>query len=240
MREPAYPFPELLLSPEHPCPYLPDKTARTLFLDPRASALVPYGVLLAQGFRRSGAYFYRPRCHGCQACIPLRIPVNEFQPDRNQRRTWNHNRDLSLTLRAAEYSDEHFDLYLRYQRWKHPAGGMDQSSSEDYSSFLLASSGETLMIELRLHHELLAVAIMDVAGDAASAVYTFYSPDVPRRSLGTYSVLREIEQARNHHLRWLYLGYWISTSPKMAYKSRFLPHEILTIGGWQHINRTRP
>lgn len=238
MRDPSYPLPELLLSPEYPCPYLPEQTARTLFLDPRASGLVPYGVLLEQGFRRSGTYFYRPRCQGCQACIPLRIPVNDFQPDRNQRRTWNHNRDLAVTLRAAEYSEEHFDLYLRYQRWKHPGGGMDQSSSEDYSSFLLAPSGETLMIELRLHHQLLAVAIMDVTGDAASAVYTFYSPDTPRRSLGTYSVLREIELARNHHLRWLYLGYWISASAKMSYKSRFLPHELLTIGGWQRVART--
>lgn len=237
MRDPSYPLPELLLSPQHPCPYLTDKTARTLFLDPRVSGPVPYGVLLEQGFRRSGAYFYRPRCQGCQACIPLRIPVNDFQPDRNQRRTWNHNRDLSVTLRAAEYSEEHFELYLRYQRWKHPGGGMDQSSPEDYRSFLLAPSGETLMAELRLHHQLLAVAIMDVADDAASAVYTFYSPDTPGRSLGTYSVLREIELAKNHHLRWLYLGYWISASPKMAYKSRFLPREILTIGGWQRVSR---
>lgn len=240
MRDLADPSPELLLSPEHPCPYLPDKTARTLFLDPRASDWVPYEVLLEQGFRRSGSYFYRPQCQGCQACIPLRIPVNDFQPDRNQRRTWNHNRDLEVKLLAAEYRDEHFDLYLRYQRWKHPGGGMDQSSPEDYGSFLLAPSGETLMAEMRLRHQLVAVAIMDLAGDAASAVYTFYAPAMSRRSLGTYGVLWEIGQAKCRGLSWLYLGYWITASSKMAYKNRFLPHEILTAEGWQRISRTQP
>lgn len=231
------PLPALLLSPEHPCPYLPDKTARTLFLDPRAICQPPYAELLTRGFRRNGAYFYRPQCRGCNACVPLRIPVNDFQPGRSQRRVWNRNRDLKVNLRTAEYLDEHFDLYLRYQRWKHPGGGMDQSSPADYASFLMARPGETFVAEMRLQQQLVAVAVIDASGDSWSAVYTFYAPDRAQRSLGTYSVLWEIAEARRRGLIWLYLGYWIAASPKMAYKSRFLPHERLTDNGWQRSSR---
>lgn len=230
-------LPALLLSPEHPCAYLPEQTARTLFLDPRTAARPGYAELLARGFRRNGAYLYRPHCGHCHACVPLRIPVNDFRPDRNQRRTWNRNRDLDMRLRAAQFQDEHFALYLRYQRWKHPGGGMDQSSPEDYANFLMAQPGDTLLAEMRLRHQLLAVAVMDVSGDSMSAVYTFYTPDCPQRSLGTYGILREIAEARRRRLAWLYLGYWIEASQKMAYKDHFLPHERLMDNRWQRISR---
>lgn len=230
----------LLLSPEHPCAYLPEQTARTLFIDPRAVARPAYAELLAQGFRRNGAFLYRPHCRDCQACVPLRIPVHEFCPDRNQRRVWNRNRDLDVRLRAAQFQDEHFALYRRYQRWKHPGGGMDQASPDDYASFLLMQPGDTLLAEMRLGRQLLAVAVMDVSGDSMSAVYTFYTPDIPQRSLGTYAILWEIAEARRRRLAWLYLGYWIAASRKMAYKERFLPHERLTDNRWQRISRTRP
>lgn len=240
MRNIAHPFPELLLSPEHACPYLPGKTARTLFVDPRAAFRLPYDQLLTQGFRRNGAYYYRPRCQGCHACIPLRIPVSDFQPDRGQRRTERRNRDLSINLLPAEYCDEHFDLYLRYQRWKHPGGGMDQSSPEDYAGFLVSPPAGTVMAEMRLRRKLVAVAVMDLTADALSAVYTFYTPALPHRSLGTYCILWEIAEARRRGLAWVYLGYWIAASPKMAYKSRFLSHELLTAKGWRRVSRTHP
>lgn len=230
----------LLLSPEHPCAYLPERTARTLFLDPRMVARPAHAELLAQGFRRNGAFFYRPHCRDCQACVPLRIPVHEFRPDRAQRRVWNRNRDLDVRLRAAQFQDEHFALYRRYQRWKHPGGGMDQASPDDYASFLLMQPHGSLLAEMRLAGQLLAVAVMDVSGDSMSAVYTFYTPDMPRRSLGTYGILWEIAEARRRGLAWLYLGYWIAASQKMAYKERFLPHERLTENRWQRISRTGP
>ncbi|HKT31246.1 MAG TPA: arginyltransferase [Gammaproteobacteria bacterium] len=231
-------LPVLLLSPEHPCPYLPEQTARTLFLDPRMDARPEYAKLLAQGFRRNGPFMYRPYCANCHACVPLRIPVREFRPDRGQRRVWNRNRDLAVQLRAARFEYEHFALYLRYQRWKHPGGGMDQSSAEDYANFLMMHPGEALLAEMRLREQLMAVAVMDVSGDSMSAVYTFYTPDAPRRSLGTYAILREIAEARRRRLAWLYLGYWVAASQKMAYKDRFLPHERLLDNRWQRISRT--
>lgn len=239
MREVVHAVPELLLSPEHSCPYLPGKTARTLFLDPRVSQHPAYDQLLAQGFRRNGAYYYRPQCAGCRACIPLRIPANDFTPDRSQRRIVRRNRELSVNLLPAAYRDEHYDLYLCYQRWKHPNGGMDQSSPQDYASFLMAPPANTLMAEIRLQQKLVAVAVMDLAADALSAVYTFYAPEYAQHSPGTYCILWEIEEARQRRLAWVYLGYWIAASPKMAYKSHFLPHEILTLDGWRRISRNR-
>ena len=196
-----------------------------------------YSKLLAQGFRRSGAYFYRPDCGYCHACVPLRVAVREFRPDRSQLRTWRRNQDLDVCVREAAFVPEHFDLYCRYLAWKHPGGGMDRPSPADYASFLLAP-GHTLFAEIRLHEQLMAVAAVDALDAAWSAVYTFYTPEAPQRSLGTFVILWEISEARRRGLDWLYLGYWIAASPKMAYKQRFHPHECLTDSGWQRITRS--
>lgn len=116
MHSPASTPPAFLLSPEHPCPYLPDRTARSLLLDPSSTNQPAYATLLTQGFRRSGAYFYRPQCAHCRACVPLRVPVRDFAPDRSQQRAWRRNSDLDVCLRPVEFVAEHYELYLRYQR----------------------------------------------------------------------------------------------------------------------------
>ena len=226
----------LFLSPEHACSYLPNRTARTVFLDPRIETRNHvYSLLAEQGFRRSGPYLYRPGCEHCHACIPVRVPVNDFQPDRSQRRTWQRNQNLDVQLRPAEFFDEHFALYQRYMSWRHPGGGMDQSSPADYAGFLMGSNGNTLLAEIRLRERLMAVAIVDKLEAALSAVYTFYEPVLAARSLGTFAILWEIAEARRRNLHWLYLGYWIAENSKMAYKNRFKPFEQLSAGGWERI-----
>lgn len=227
-----------LLSSEHPCPYLHGKTARMAFLDTRIGTPdTVYSELLKQGFRRSGAYLYRPECGHCQACVPLRVAVREFRPDRSQQRNWRRNQDLNVCVREAEFVPEHFDLYCRYLTWKHPGGGMDKPSPADYASFLVWPS-HTLFVEIRLHERLMAVAAVDAVDAAWSAVYTFYSPEAPQRGLGTFAILWEIHEACRLGLEWLYLGYWVAASPKMAYKQRFLPHERLMDSGWQRHSRS--
>jgi arginine-tRNA-protein transferase len=224
----------LFLSPEHPCAYLPGKMARTIFVTPRiASESHAYGTLIGQGFRRSGPYLYRPGCEHCHACVPLRIPVNDFRPDRSQRRAWQRNHDIRVQLRPAEFIPEHFALYQRYMTWKHPGGGMDDAWPSDYAGFLMGHDNSTLLAEMRLGGRLAAVAVVDALDDALSAVYTFYASEQAPRSLGTYAVLWEIGEARRRGLDWLYLGYWIAASPKMAYKARFRPFEQLTADGWK-------
>ena len=224
---------DLFITPEHPCNYLADRQARTVFVDPaRDMDQGLYTLLAAHGFRRSGPHVYRPNCGECQACIPLRVTVKDFTPGRTQKRIQKRNSDLRMQVREAEYDTEHFELYGRYLAARHPGGGMDGGSEMDYRQFLLSPWGRTTLLELRLDGRLAAVAVTDELSDALSAVYTFYDPALTDRSLGTYAVLTQIEEARRRGLDWLYLGYWIAGSRKMAYKERFRPFETLGADGW--------
>ncbi|MEE8211960.1 MAG: arginyltransferase [Acidiferrobacterales bacterium] len=225
--------PSLFLSMPHSCSYLPGHTATTLFVDPQQrvdSNLL--GKLARHGFRRSGDFVYRPHCQMCSACVPVRVPVATFKPNRSQKRTWQKNRDLTMRRVDAKYHQEHFELYVRYQRARHPGGSMDEPDPEKYVKFLLAQHVHTHFYEMRLGHKLLGVAVADVFPDGLSAVYTFFEPADSKRSLGIYAVLLEIAEAKSLGLPWLYLGYWIEESPKMSYKHNFRPLEVYKDGHW--------
>lgn len=218
---------------EHSCGYFAERQARNLVIDPLARGLPQvYGTALERGFRRSGGHVYRPHCAGCRACIASRVPVAEFTPDRSQRRCLKRNADLVTRLAPAQRSDENFALYRRYLAARHPDGGMDDPGEEDFERFLACAWSPTRFLELRAGDELLAVAVTDVLPQGLSAVYTFYAPEYPERSLGTCAILRQIEWARAQQLPHLYLGYWIDGHPKMDYKARFRPLERLRDGFW--------
>jgi arginyl-tRNA--protein-N-Asp/Glu arginylyltransferase len=215
------------------CSYLSGRSAISVFADPdaRLSPAV-YQQLAGFGFRRSGNDLYVPACPGCSECIPVRIPVRQFRRSRNQQKIWNRNRDLGVTVLPPAYRDEHFDLYSRYLSGRHPGGGMDQPTPDDYMNFLTSSWCETLFMEFRLADTPVAVAVTDRLGNALSAVYSFFDPALPRRSLGTYSVLRQIELGRELGCDWHYLGYWIPGCGKMEYKNRFRPLQGYQQGNW--------
>lgn len=220
-------------SPEHPCSYLADRMATTIFVDPTIPlSKQHYSVLSRIGFRRSGDYVYRPHCQGCHACIPVRIPVAEFKPSRSQRRTLQCNRDLQFTLQTVEFNEAHYQLYRRYMSSRHPGGGMDKDDRDAYERVMHAAWGQTWLFEFRLHEKVIAVAIVDELDQALSAVYTFFEPDLSNRSLGTLAILQQIAVAREQGLGWVYLGYWIKASPKMAYKARFRPLEAFDGERW--------
>ena len=218
----------------YPCSYLPDRPARSQVATPsHLIDTVVYSELVRLGFRRSGAFTYRPYCDNCRACVPVRVPVEVFRPSRSQRRAWERHSDLAATPRTLSFVTEHYELYLAYQRSRHCGGGMDQDSHEQYQHFLLHSNVDTTLFEFRQNGALRMVSLVDRLGDGLSSVYTFFDPELPRASLGTYSILWQIERCKALGLPHLYLGYWIRESPKMAYKSNFRPVEGFIRGLWR-------
>lgn len=205
----------------------------TLFADPeRPLDPATFSALSEMGFRRSGCLVYTPRCPECQACIPVRLAVQEFTPDRSQRRNLKHNVDLQRSLLPGRFSEQHIALYRRYIRHRHPGDSMDVESREEVERFFLCDWSDTRLMEVRMHDRPVAVTVVDQLRNGLSAVYTFFEPDQARRGLGVYAVLALIEEARRCGLPYVYLGYLISESPKMAYKSRYRPLEQWRNGQW--------
>lgn len=228
--------PKLFLSTSHECGYLPGRVAHTLFMDPRFPLSAElFGDFNRRGFRRSGDLIYRPHCHDCQACISVRIPVSDFLMTRSQRRNAKRNRAVTVTAVAPIFVDEHYRLFLRYQSRRHPGGTMSNPDPATYLRFLVGRQVPTIFYEFRLDERLLAVAVVDTLPDGLSAVYTFYEPELRSRGLGTYAILVQIAQARAFHLPFLYLGYWIEASPKMAYKANFQPLQAYRNGCWSSL-----
>jgi arginine-tRNA-protein transferase len=222
----------LFVTAEHPCSYLAGRLTRNLVTDPGAVDNGVYAQLAKLGFRRSGSHVYRPHCTGCEECLSLRIPVLAFRPDRVQRRTWNKNFDLTVDGVPPYFNTEHYKLFKRYVKARHADGGMDNTTPEGYLAFITSPWSATLLYEFRLDSRLLAVAVTDRFDDGLSAVYTFFDPEQSARSLGTQVVLWQIAEARRQALQWVYLGYWVRESEKMAYKANFKPHEIFMAGRW--------
>lgn len=228
-------------SPPHPCSYLPGRQASTVFVDPQQPVDGPlYAQLSELGFRRSGQHIYRPYCRGCQACIPLRVPVEPFRPSRQQRRILKRNQDLEVCWAPLAWRDEYYSLYACYIEQRHRDGDMYPPSPEQFRSFLLEDSGFSQFIEFRQTGRLLAIALCDRLENGLSAVYTFFDPHETTRSLGRFAVLWQIGEAQRLGLPAVYLGYWIEGCRKMSYKCEYRPFELYLEQHWQRFDSLPP
>ncbi|MFQ5972676.1 MAG: arginyltransferase [Alphaproteobacteria bacterium] len=218
-----------------PCPYLMGRIEQNLFTELRGpGARDLHDQLAHAGFRRSHRIAYRPACPGCNACVPVRIVVDGFRPTRSQRRILARNRDLRTVIAEPAATAEQFDLFVSYQRDRHPGGEMAVMSFTDYRAMVEESAVETHVVEFRDPGDrLIALCLMDTLSEALSAVYSFFDPEVNGRSLGTHMILWLIQRAAAKSLRHVYLGYWIAECAKMAYKTRFAPLQALGPNGWR-------
>ncbi len=226
----------LYLTEQHLCSYLNGKSAQTAFVHPAFELNSDiYSRLIEQGFRRSGNEVYTPHCQHCQQCVSVRIPVDQFQTNRNQRRCLKKNQLTQTRIKAAVFEQHHYDLYLRYQKQRHTDSSMANTNPDEYIAFLASDWCNTLFVEFLIHEKLAAVVIVDLLDNALSAVYTFFDPQLSSYSLGTYAVLWQIEYARKLNLNFVYLGYWIKECRKMSYKDQYRPLYGFFNQQWQQI-----
>lgn len=217
-----------------PCPYLDGKVERNLFTELRgAQAQDLHDQLALAGFRRSHHIVYRPACPGCNGCVPIRLPVSSFRPSRSQQRVWNRNADLVVRTEPALATDEHYDLFSRYQRARHGGSEMAAMSFSDFRAMVEDSVVNTELMSIRdPSGALLGACLTDILSSGLSAVYSYFEPTEERRSLGTFSILKLVQEAGARARPHVYLGYWIEDCAKMTYKSRFQPVEHLGPDGW--------
>jgi arginine-tRNA-protein transferase len=218
-----------------PCPYVPGRTERKVVTEiTGAEAETLHDKLSRAGFRRSHNIAYAPVCPGCSSCVPIRIPVATFQPDRTLRRIARANAQVEGYVAPARASAEQFQVFQRYQQARHGDGDMASMSFYDYRAMVEDTPIDTWLVEFRETDErLLGACLTDRLGDGLSAVYSYFTPGLERRSLGTYAILWLIEKAKSLGLPYVYLGYWVPESRKMAYKARFRPSEVLSAGQWR-------
>lgn len=234
--------PQFYLTAPSPCPYLPDRQERKVFTHvvglraPELNDMLTHG-----GFRRSQTIAYRPACEGCRACLSVRVVVDEFTPSRNMRKVMQANADLKAEVMPPRATAEQYSLFRDYLDARHADGGMADMTVLDYAMMVEDSHIETRLIEYRITSGpragvLVGVALTDILGDGLSMVYSFYDPSEESRSFGTQMILDHVDRTRVYGLPYLYLGYWVQGSRKMAYKERFGPQERLTGQGWRRIN----
>ncbi len=236
--------PQFFLTAPTTCPYLEGRQERKVFTHLVGKRAIQLNEILTQGgFRRSQSIAYRPACENCRACVSVRVLVNEFRPSAGFRRVMRNNADIVGRMQAASPTSEQYSLFRAYLDSRHADGGMVDMSVLDYAMMVEDSHVETRLVEYRRASAdgkpgpLVAASLTDILSDGLSMVYSFYEPDLEGRSLGTMMILDHIARAKTLGLPYLYLGYWVEGSKKMAYKARFLPQERLGMVTWERVEK---
>jgi leucyl-tRNA---protein transferase len=232
-------FPQFFITAAGPCPYLPGRMERKVFTHLVGPDSKQLNSQLSQGgFRRSQNIAYRPACDGCSACVSVRVPVQSFDWSKGFRRTLKRNEDITSAVIPAKARNEHYSLFRTYIDHRHGEGGMADMTVLDFAAMVDDTLVDSRIIEYRVPTayqpggELIAAVLVDLLNDGVSLIYSFYDPELEKRSLGTFIILDMIRRTARLGLPYVYLGFWIRESHKMHYKSRFLPQERLGPNGW--------
>ena len=233
-------FPRFFVTSPAPCPYLPGRQERKVFTEltgPHATEL--NDALGRIGFRRSQGVAYRPSCAGCAACVSVRVVADDFRLNATQRKLMKRFADIEVSVCRPWATDEQFQLLRRYLAVRHPSGGMAGMDEDDYADMVEHSPVDSTVIEYRAparngeRGALLGACLTDRQADGLSMIYSFFAADdATRPGLGNFIILDHITRARSAGLPYVYLGYWVKGSPRMTYKTRYQPLEILGPNGW--------
>jgi len=234
-------FPRFFVTTPSPCPYLPGKTERKVFTELTGQHATELNDALGRiGFRRSQGVAYRPSCVDCQACISVRVVAQEFQPNATQKKVMKRHADLEVTACKPWTTEEQYSLLRRYLRHRHPGGGMVDMDESDFADMVEQSPVKTYVVEYREPSiggrpgRLVGACLTDQQADGLSMIYSFFEPDDSKRpGLGTYIILDHIVRAGRAGLPYVYLGYWVESAKRMAYKAKFRPLERLGAEGWR-------
>ena len=236
---------EFFVTAPAPCPYLPGRIERKVFSHLNGPAAPAMNAMLTRrGFRRSQNIIYLPACERCQACVPVRVAVEDFTVTRSRRRVLARNADLIRRIRGPRATGEQFSVLRAYLDARHHDGGMADMTVLDYVSMVEETAVDTMIVEYARREpsgeeRLVAAALTDRLTDGLSMVYSFFEPEEARRSLGQFMILDHVALAGAFRLPYVYLGYWVEGSPKMDYKKAFQPLEMLTASGWTRMDRRK-
>ncbi|WP_457648720.1 arginyltransferase [Profundibacter sp.] len=231
--------PQFYVTAPQPCPYLEGRMERKLFTALQGEFATKLNDALSkQGFRRSQNVLYRPSCADCSACFSARIRVADFTPSRSQRRVLKKNAELQRNAMSPWATEDQYNLFRRYLEHRHADGGMADMDIFEFAAMIEETPIKSRVIEYTAPladgtRDLAAVCLTDVFDDGVSMVYSFFEPELTKNSLGTYLILDHINIARAAGLPYVYLGYWVPGSPKMAYKAGFKALEIYRNGDWE-------
>lgn len=194
--------------------------------------IVNYRGLLEQGYCRDGNFYFCNLCQGCNECRGLRVRVNEFKPTKSQRRVLNKNKDIEIRFsNPAVITAEKVELYQRFLKERH---GREMEIFQVESLIFCFHLGYPLSFEMDyyLSGKLVGVGIIDDSDGVFSSHYFYFDPSLKDRSLGTFSMLKELELAKSTGNPYHYLGFYLSEIPAMNYKRKFQPAEIFDGEKW--------
>lgn len=217
-----------------PCTYLPEERWELEYEIIQEATAEDYFQKMCDGWRRFGHAFFRPVCRDCQACQPLRIVVDQFRPNRSQRRALKTNADVSLEIGEPCLDRARLELYDKYHEYQSWAKGWrvhEPKSPNSYAESFLDNPFPTEEWIYWLDGRMIGVGYVDRLSRGLSAIYFFYDPDERHRSLGTFNVLQLIENAGQSGIPHVYLGYFVEGCQSVEYKANFRLNQVRTPEG---------